>query len=710
MAVNSGNSDRKPRHQPSQGKDDRPIPPFAPEEPLQSHTGRTAPPVMPTVTNAVEPPTGTIAQEYPPTFTEPLHDRTPRPERSRRIRKGWFARFGRSVQRLFSAVGRWLKWLMSTWQFLIVTGFLVCLSSASLAIAFIIQLPALPNCPAVFWPLASASMRFECARIAASKQTAKDLLEAIALVDGLPSHHAMRAEADRMIELWSQEVLKLADELFHKGELQEAIAAARKIPAKVTAYRLVEERVQSWEKIWAEAEAIYLKAEAALRKRDWRGAFEQAVGLLDVNNKYWQTTRYDDLNNRINTARVDGNKLFKAEWLADRGDLASLKEAIKLAQEIRPTSYIYALAQVKIQAFGRQMLDLAQKSLERENLQEALSIINQIPPNAKVESEKRDLTILANAQSNVWLDTVAGLEEAISQAQRILPGRPYYGKAQTLITRWQYEIEGLAQLERARLLAQNQTPEGYMAAIAAASQVGSANPRWDEAQRDIQKWQAATQTIADRPLLDQAEQFASAGDMNSLQAAVSQASQIAPGRSLYKEAQQKIRQWDRQLQEIQDQPLLDQARSLAFSGNVQAAIDVAERIRPGRSLYDAAQTEVAKWRGQMQAQVDQMQAQAAQAQAQRNLQDARQLASVGNPVALANAIRVASQVTASGGIQSEINAAINEWSWQLLQLARDQANALNMSGAIGIAQRIPSRSAAYAEAQAQIQAWQTGRQ
>ncbi|MDX2243171.1 MAG: hypothetical protein NW224_21020 [Leptolyngbyaceae cyanobacterium bins.302] len=707
MSVNRGKPDHQPQRQSALSrKVDRPIQPF-PTKDDSPGNGLAAPPAAPPV-QAVDQPASTIAQEYPPSFTEPFRDRPSKPHAKRR-RRSFLARLFRSLGRLLQALRKWLIRLFSTWQFLIAAAFVACVGSASLAIAFIVQLPALPNCPAIFWPLASASMRFECARIAASKQTAKDLLEAIALVDGLPPNHAMRPEADRMIELWSQEVLKLADELFHKGELKEAIAAAEKIPAKVTAYRLVEERIKTWQTTWAKAEAIYQKAEGFLRKRDWRSAFEQAVRLLDINNKYWQTTRYDDLNNRINTARVDGNKLFKAEWLADQGDLASLKQAITLAMEIRPESYIYALAQVKIQGFGRQMLDLAQKSLDRRNLSEALSIINQIPANAKVESEKRDFTILANAQSNVWLDTVAGLEEAITQAQRVLPGRPYYQKAQTLITRWQYEIEGLAQIERARLLAQNGTIEALQAAITAATQVRASNPRWDEAQKEIQKWTAGIQTISDRPLLDQAEQIAAYGDINSLQSAVAQAEQIAPGRSLHTEAQQKIRQWTRTIQRSQDQPYLDQARAYAFAGNLQAAIDVANRIQPGRALYDEAQADIAKWRGEVRAQVEQAQAQVTQAQAQRNLQDARQLASVGNPVALANAIRVASQASASGAVQTEINTAINEWSWQLLQLAREQANALNVAGAIATAQKIPPRAAAYAEAQAQIQTWQAGK-
>lgn len=703
MPLDRGKPDRPLRRKPPYpGDERRRVKPFPTENSASRVNGASAKPMQP----INPPPLQTAAVEPSATLTAPPPDRAAPPARPPRSLRRFIRRLFRSLRRLLAGLKNWLVWLFTRWQFLIFAGFLACLSSALVAIAFIFQLPALPNCPAVFWPLASASMRFECARIAASKQTAKDLLEAIALVDGLPAGHAMRPEADRMIELWSQEVLKLAEELFHKGELDEAIASAQKIPSQVTAYRLVEERVKRWRTIWSKAEGIYKKAEAALRKRDWREAFQLAVGLLDIDNKYWQTTRYDDLNNRINTSRVDGNKLFKAEWLADEGTVSSLLQAIKLAQEIRPDSYIYDLAQVKIQFFGRKLLELAQKSLDRRNLQEALSIINQIPPQAKVESEKRDLTVLANAHSLSWQDSVAGLEAAIAQAQRVLPGRPLYAQAQKLILRWQYEIEGVAQIERARLLAQNGTVEGFLNAIAAASQVSSANPRWNEAQREIQKWTAATQTIADRPILDQAEQFASAGDINSLQAAVAQADQIAPGRSLYNEAQSRVREWTRQVQQMQDQPYLDQARAYAFAGNLKAAISMAEQIRPGRSLYNEAQADAAKWRSQIRAQVEQAQAQVAQAQAQQNLQEARQLASVGNPTSLASAIRVASQIQTSGSVQAEINAAINEWSWQLLQQARDQAVALNLAGAIAIAQKIPSRAAAYAEAQANIQTWQ----
>jgi len=46
-----------------------------------------------------------------------------------------------------------------------------------------------------------------------------------------------------------------------------------------------------------------------------------AVRLLNINNNYWATTKYDQLNRLIETTRDDGNKLAKAQSLAKRGGL-----------------------------------------------------------------------------------------------------------------------------------------------------------------------------------------------------------------------------------------------------------------------------------------------------------------------------------------------------------------------------------------------------
>ncbi len=591
---------------------------------------------------------------------------------------------------------RWWRWLYS-WKFWLVATGLGSVGTGALALALLLQMPGLPNCPAIFWPLASASLRFECARLAASKQTSTDLLEAIALVDSLPKDHPLREEADRLVELWSLEVLKLAEADFNAGKLNEAIAAARRLSPKVSAYKLVEERVQRWQAIWQKAETFYRKAEESLRDLDWRQAFSYSVRLLDVDNTFWQTTKYNELTGKINTARADGNTLGKAQRLADYGGLNDLLEAIKLAQSIGQNSYVHQAAQKAIGEFGQKMVDLAQAMLDRRDLQGALNVLGKIPDIANLNEQVKDLTVLANAQSQVWQNTVPEIEEAISQAQRIRPDRPLYRKAQQLIVRWQLEIEAIAQLEKARILSQPGTVNDLAAAIAEASTIPRSNPRWSDVQKQIQTWTAQIQTIEDRPLLDQAEQTATQGDITALQAAVAQANQITQGRALYKEAQGKARRWTGQIQQIQDQPYLDRAREFANAGDLVSAVRTAEQIGAERSLYADAQVDVKQWRSQLRTQE-------LQVQAQQKLQTARQLANTGSPAGLANAISAADQVPAGNALRSDADNAINEWSTQLLQVAKSQS-VYDVPGAIAVAQKIPARSSVYAEAQQEIQAW-----
>jgi len=52
-----------------------------------------------------------------------------------------------------------------------------------------------------------------------------------------------------------------------------------------------------------------------MREQRWQ-AFMAAVRLLNINNNYWATTKYDQLNRLIETTRDDGNKLAKAQSLA----------------------------------------------------------------------------------------------------------------------------------------------------------------------------------------------------------------------------------------------------------------------------------------------------------------------------------------------------------------------------------------------------------
>lgn len=564
-------------------------------------------------------------------------------------------------------------------------------SVAFLAMAMLLKLPAAPNCPKIFWPLASESVRLHCAQLAASKQTVYDLLQAIGLVRQLPENHPLRQEADRFIERWSKDILELADQSFQAGQLEEAIETARKIPNEVAAHQLVEEQIAKWQSIWSKAEGIYKETENELRQKRWQSAFMLSARLLRVDNKYWTTTKYDQLNRLIATAREDGEKLAKADSLASSGVVENLLKAIKIAESIGNDSYIYQKAQESIPAFGRKMLELAQKKLDRRDADTALDIARQIPEITKLQAEVTDFIDLTEAQKSAWIGNVSGLETAISQAQQISPNRAVYEKAQKLIARWQLEIEDVARLDKAEALASQGTIGDLTAAISEAQLVPYSNPRGSEARDKMGRWQGQIETIQDRPFLERAEQIALLEDMNSLQAAIAEISQIRRGRALYPEARKRIRTWTAKIERIQDQPYLDQARQLADSGNLPAAISAAQQIAAsGRALSLEAQTAIDDWQGQIRAKEDWKQA--------------REVALAGTPEALVQAMRLAERVPKRSILRMDANIAIDQWSQQLLDIARSQGES-DMTRGIETAKLIPRGTSAYSAAREQIRTW-----
>lgn len=586
---------------------------------------------------------------------------------------------------------RWrLGWLVS-WQLWCVLAVGVFGGVGFLSALMLFRPDALPNCPTIFLPLASGSMRLSCAQAAANKQTIKDLRTAIALVNDLSANHELRPEINRLVEQWSQDILNLAERAFQEGRLEEATAAANQVPENTKARRSVTERVERWRTTWLKAEEIYRQAEAELRQGKLSRAFDKADKLRYVENDYWKVVRYEELYKQIQSLGEDGNRLSRARSLAKQGQLDNLLVALQLVQKVRPDSYVYDEAKKLIVVFGQQILDLAQTYLDSRQLEKALAVVQKIPPTANLQEEIKDFVSLAQAQSRAWKSTIADLEAAIAQAQKLSSSRPLYGKAQQFITRWQLEIEGVGILDQARRMAQPGTISDLTAAIAIAEAVPQDNPRWGQVKQDIDRWTAQIQTIEDRPYLEQAVQAASIGDIASLQLGIETAKQIRPKRSLYKEAQAKIQAWTGQIERIQDQPYLDQSLALAEGGDIPAAISMANRILPGRTLYGEAQAKLKVWQNSIQAQQD--------------LQEAYRLASSGTPEALSAAIRTADRVPASSVSRIEAKEAVNRWSQQLLELAQGQAE-YDIGRAIGIAQRIPQSSQVYSAAQQQISIWQ----
>jgi hypothetical protein len=560
--------------------------------------------------------------------------------------------------------------VLTDWRFFTLVGLSLTGGLTALSIGFIFKLPAVPNCPAVFWPLASGSLRVHCAQLAANKETVPDLLEAIKLLNTLGKNHPLYPEASRLIESWSTQVLDLAEADFQAGKIKEAVAAAKQIPPNSAAAKLVDERVKHWETVWAKAESIYAKAIEVLKKTNLSDARTYAARLLSVDNEFWQSSKYEQLSQLITATHKDMTRMGKAENAMKSGVVDDLVATLQDISGILKDSYVHKDAQELIPKMGRKLLDLAEAALDRKDFSTALDIANRIPGNVNLGKEVDDFRWIAQAQSKAWSGGALNLEDAIADAGKISSGRPLYDKAQRLIGRWQVEIQELAQLEQAKQLAQ---AGDLQKAIAQASNLSQSN---QAAQDFLKETTRKAQEQSDRPILDQAEQLAAFGDAQSLAGAIAQAQQIGKGRSLYGQAQDQIQRWSNQLKGLQQAAKVDTVATNPTLPVAQPVSDAAPSVPTISPDEQASSNERAI------------------------IQQANGVASARTPDALVQAIGIVQAVPDGSAVRAEAEAAIDQWSQQMVQFAAAKADSDDILGAMALAQRVPPGSSGYSDAQA----------
>ncbi|MEM6255781.1 MAG: chromosome segregation ATPase [Cyanobacteria bacterium P01_D01_bin.156] len=583
-----------------------------------------------------------------------------------------------------------LRW-MGSWQFLLLATVVILTGTVSLAVSSLFRMPNLPNCRGVFWPTASAAMRLQCAESYAAQDSVDFLLEAINLVEKLPDDHPLRAEINAKVERWSIKILELADDQFHQGDLDGAIATAQKIPLHTAAADDVETSVNRWRRVWEEGSDIFEQAKTQLVEGNFKDAFGLSVRLLDVSNDHWSETKYGELTGLIAMAREDSRKLGKVRRLARAGTVKGFKEALKLINSISSESVLYEDAQTSKSDISRDMLRVAERFLARKQLPQAEEILVAIPRNEGLDAEIADFQVFIDAYRRAWSGDALGLDSAITRLQSMGRDRPLYGRAQELISQWRAEIQALAQLDVARQIAAPGNLNDLRSAIVQARQIDRGNPRWDEVSNQIDQWETRVETTEDLPILNRADQLAAAGTPQGLQLAIREAQRIRSDRALSDRAKERIGGWQGQLEAIEDRPLLDEARRRAAAGDLGGAIAVASRISPERSLYSEIQDELGSWRDQQQNTT--------------RLQEANNIARSGTANDLARAIVTANQIPDNSSQYKNALTQINDWSWNLLNLAESESS-ISLERAISLAGQIPSQAAAYANAQDRIRDWQ----
>ena len=578
-----------------------------------------------------------------------------------------------------------------TWQ---LWGLCLVLLSGGIgftATTLLLKLPKEQNCARIFWPVASASIRLYCAQVEAEQNNVQNLLEAIALVEVLPNNHPLRGEINRNVERWATDILDIGETKFQDGDLEGAIAVAKQIPEYVQAYQVVEDKIESWQSIWSKGEETYAKVEQQLRNANWNEAFVWAVSLTNSSNQFWATTKYQETIDKINIAQEERSTLDIALTTFRKGGLDNLFAALDTIEEFDQNSYAYQDAQDLKNQAKDQLLKTTQKLLDDQDWRKLLKVATRVPNSLQLQSQVKDWRIIASAGSSANLDTVFGLEEAIAEAEKLEPESPLYQRAQRLISRWKLEIEDVAHLSKAKQLAQAGGIESYQNAIAEARLIPVSNPRYRDAQAQIREWRNQIHIIEDQPIINRARQLAYASNVDAWQRAIAEAKLISSNSPLYPEARKYISEWRANIQRVEDRPLLDRAIALANTNNYVGAIDTAQRIKAGRALYAEAQAKISSWRQEIQA--------------IRYFGQARAIAERGTPEALAQAIKIAKKVSSSTTPYSQVIQNMNRWSSQILGLAQSRA-LYSLEEAIAIARLIPSGTVGYQQAQSQIKNWQ----
>jgi hypothetical protein len=548
-----------------------------------------------------------------------------------------------------------------------------------------------PNCPKIFWPVASASLRLYCAQLSADSRTVAGLLEAIALVEALPEDHPLRSQVNQQVEEWARDILNLAEKDYQAGNLEQAIAKARQIPNNMAVAAIIEERIAKWQGTWAEGNEILSKLEENLRASNWNQSFRLAVDLLNLNNEYWATVKYNEALAKITVAREDSSKLDNAFNLFARGGLDNWFKVIEEARKIQASSYAYQEAEKLIGKTEDKLQEYAERLIERKQWQALRDLANQTPKDLKIKEDVTDWSLLSAAALDAEAGTVEGLEAAILGLEQIDASRPLHQTALAMRERWQLQVQDIRILSEARDLAQAGTIEQYSAAIAKAGEVPRNNPLWSQAQQEIGSWNRQIQLIEDRPILERAREIALPGDINSLGNAIIQAQAIAKNRALYRDAQGEIRDWQGRIERMEDQPILDQAQALANLKDYSTAIETANQIPPGRALSSEASQNIRRWRRELRA--------------RQNLQQANQLAATGTAEGLTRAIALVTNISTKTDAGVQRTELLERWSYQLLSLATDQANNGRYLEAISLAESVSPESTAYSSARSQIQGW-----
>ncbi len=545
----------------------------------------------------------------------------------------------------------------------------------------LIAVPPTPSCQGIA-PLSSDVERLYCAQVGAETREVPKIRVAVNLVKDWTEGHPLYGEAQRLLTAWSQDLTKIGRKQLNGGEIQQAISTLRVIPPTSPTYAKTQELIAKWSDQAKDSASIDAKFEQSIKTGDWNTAFGILQSVQRMRGSYWNTHKHEQMSFKLAQERDAWDKLQEAKDAiegkefssytvgAKRPDLevhkkgkdkdkkeevvplptepAPIVKAMELANQINPKTYVYHQGQTLRSAWSQQLVKLTVDRYKAQNFNEAIAIAQKVPYDVASYPEAQDWVKLNQASVSAGKRHLLALMDAVTQTKRIQKTSPIYTLAKGKQANWQGLLKQQTQLQWAKTIASFQQPATLALAIETAKQVPAQSEEGKSLQSEISNWSRQIETVDNRVILAKATQIVANGaTLVNLKAAVHLAGKISKDRPMGEEATVAVAGWTEKIQTIEDRPILENAQALAKQGHLSKAIEVGNRIAPGRALYHDMQADVRYWSLELQEIAD-----------RRTLEQAIATYRRGN---ISNAIGLAASIGRRSPVYGESRSYVADW-------------------------------------------------
>jgi len=285
-------------------------------------------------------------------------------------------------------------------------------------------------------------------------------------------------------------------------------------------------------------------------------------------------------------------RLYCAQELGDRQTPEDLRQSIRLLNGIDLEDPLRPAGDRLIDQLSQTTLRLAEAAYQDGDLNYAIDIAQKIP---------RDIWTYRLASRNIrhWKTTWAKAESLYQKAEKKIEKRQWYSvltlarELLNLDNRY-WETVKYSELMRSLQSAKENTEWQ-------ANTNNATKPKPDDLKETINKLEHS-QTAESQAHLQKAQSLAQSTDPTALRNGIAEAQSVLYGTPYYQEAQSLISTLHHQVETLENRPHLERATQLASKGDpesLQAAIDEANEITWGSSLYEQANEHVEERRNQL---------------------------------------------------------------------------------------------------------------